>query len=167
MCTPSRLPEHCIEYVKVIQWDKENPFGAALDGDDPHHLLWVFEKAQQRASSYSISGLTFRLVQGVLKNIIPAVASTNAVIAAACTTEVFKMASSCYATFNNNIVFNCSDSIYTYIFEAERKTDCLGCTNVPRMVNIDDPNSMTLENLIALLCEKGEFQMKAPGKLLP
>lgn len=147
----------------MIQWDKENPFGAPLDGDDPHHLLWVFEKAQERASSYSISGLTFRLVQGVLKHIIPAVASTNAVIAAACTTEVFKMASSCYATLNNNIVFNDLDSIYTYIFEAERKTDCLGCTNVPRIVNIDDPNGMTLENLIALLCESTEFQMKAPG----
>ncbi len=22
-----RLPEHCIEYVKVLQWPKEKPFG--------------------------------------------------------------------------------------------------------------------------------------------
>lgn len=83
-----RLPEHCIEYVKVIQWEKENPFGASLDGDDPQHLSWVYEKAQDRANQFHITGLSYRLVQGVLKNIIPAVASTNAVIASVCATEV-------------------------------------------------------------------------------
>lgn len=83
-----RLPEHCIEYVKIIQWDKENPFGCALDGDDPTHVTWVYEKAQERARNFDITGLSYRLVQGVLKNIIPAVASTNAVIAASCVTEV-------------------------------------------------------------------------------
>lgn len=160
-----RLPEHCVEYVKVIQWDKAAPFGAgvALDGDDPQHVLWVFERAQERATEFNISGLNYRLAQGVLKNIIPAVASTNAVIAAACTTEVFKMASSCFATICNNLVFNDGDSIYTYIFEAERKTDCLGCSNVPRTVQVDDPNGWTLETLIAHLCESQEFQMKEPG----
>jgi NEDD8-activating enzyme E1 len=73
-----RLPEHCIEYVKIIQWDKENPFKCALDGDDPEHVSWVFEKAQERANQFNITGLSYRLVQGVLKHIIPAVSSTNA-----------------------------------------------------------------------------------------
>lgn len=73
-----RLPEHCIEYVKIIQWDKENPFKCALDGDDPEHVTWVFEKAQERANNFNITGLCYRLVQGVLKHIIPAVSSTNA-----------------------------------------------------------------------------------------
>jgi ubiquitin-activating enzyme E1 C len=30
MCTIAstpRLPEHCIEYVKVLQWPEEKPFG--------------------------------------------------------------------------------------------------------------------------------------------
>ena len=85
-----RLPEHCIEFVKIIQWEKENPFGVCLDGDDPHHVSWVYDKSQERAALYNITGLSYRLVQGVLKNIIPAVASTNAVIAAACTTEVYR-----------------------------------------------------------------------------
>lgn len=85
-----RLPEHCIEYVKVLQWSKENPWGntTPLDGDDPHHVAWVMEKAQERAMKHGISGVSYRLTQGVLKNIIPAVASTNAAIAAACATEV-------------------------------------------------------------------------------
>lgn len=92
-----RLPEHCIEYVKVIQWEKENPFSVSLDGDDPQHLSWVYEKAQDRANHFHITGLTYRLVQGVLKNIIPAVASTNAVIASVCATEVKFAISSSYS----------------------------------------------------------------------
>lgn len=84
------MPEHCIEYVKVLQWSKENPWGSStiLDGDDPQHVAWVYEKAQERAMKYGITSVTYRLTQGVLKNIIPAVASTNAAIAAICATEV-------------------------------------------------------------------------------
>lgn len=157
------MPEHCIEYVKIIQWDKENPFKEPLDGDDPSHVSWVYDKAQERANSFNITGLSYRLVQGVLKNIIPAVASTNAVIAAACATEVFKLATSLYENFNNNMVFNDVDGIYTYIYEYERKSDCLGCSNVPRTIPVDDPNGMTLENLIQFLKDSPEFQMKGPG----
>lgn len=83
-----RLPEHCVEYVKVVVWPKENPFGVPLDGDDPQHIGWVYERSAERANQFNISGVTYRLVQGVVKNIIPAVASTNAVIAAVCATEV-------------------------------------------------------------------------------
>jgi NEDD8-activating enzyme E1 len=159
-----RLPEHCIEFVKLIQWDKENPFGElALDGDDPEHVTWVYEKAQERANTFNITGLSYRLVQGVLKNIIPAVASTNAVIAATCATEVFKIATSCYEPLNNYMVFNDLDGIYTYTYEAEKKSDCLACSQVPRVVNIINPNTMTLQDLIQLLCESAEFQMKSPG----
>lgn len=39
MCTIAhtpRLPEHCVEYVKVILWEKENPFdGGSLIPDLP------------------------------------------------------------------------------------------------------------------------------------
>lgn len=84
------MQEHCIEYVKVIQWAKENPWDSAtqLDGDDPQHVAWVCEKAQERVMKHGITSVTYRLTQGVLKNIIPAVASTNAAIAATCVTEV-------------------------------------------------------------------------------
>ncbi|KFB44439.1 hypothetical protein ZHAS_00012224 [Anopheles sinensis] len=160
-----RMPEHCIEYVKIIQWPKETPFGSevALDGDDPQHVTWVYEKAQERADSFNITGLSYRLVQGVLKNIIPAVASTNAVIAASCATEVFKIASSCCEPLNNYMVFNDVDGIYTYTYEAEKRSDCLACSQVPRSVEITDPNTMTLQDLIQHLCDNPEFQMKSPG----
>lgn len=55
-----RLPEHCIEFVKIMQWDKENPFNVSLDADDPQHVSWVYEKAQERANTYNITGLSYR-----------------------------------------------------------------------------------------------------------
>lgn len=157
-----RLPEHCIEYVKVMQWPKENPFECVIDGDDPQHINWIYEKAAERAAQFSIQGLTYRLVQGVVKNIIPAVASTNAVIAASCTTEVFKLATSCCASLNNYMVLNDLDGIYTYTYEAEKKDDCLACSQVPREIEIKNSN-LKLKNLIELLCERSDLQMKNPG----
>ncbi|TPP62550.1 UBA3 [Fasciola gigantica] len=84
-----RLPEHCVEYVRILLWPKEQPFGAnvTIDGDCPEHIQWIYEQSLKRAHEYGITGITLRLVQGVVKRIIPAVASTNAVIAAACATE--------------------------------------------------------------------------------
>lgn len=81
-----------------------------IDGDDPSHIKWIYQKSIARADDYSIPGVTYRLTQGqatqslernvnsrfvlgVIKRIIPAVASTNAIIAAACATEVLKIAS--------------------------------------------------------------------------
>ena len=103
-----RLPEHCIEYSRILLWPKEKPFGdeVNIDGDDPQHISWIFEKAKERAEQYGIQGVTYRLTQGVVKRIIPAVASTNAVIAAACTTEVFKVVTSCCNPLSNYMVFN-------------------------------------------------------------
>ena len=51
-----RLPEHCIEYVKILLWSKENPFtnpgeeSVPIDGDDPQHITWIYEKALERAN---------------------------------------------------------------------------------------------------------------------
>lgn len=147
----------------MIQWEKENPFDAELDGDDPQHVSWVYEKAQERANSFNITGLSYRLVQGVLKHIIPAVASTNAIVAASCVTEVFKLVTSCYECYNNSFLFNDVDGIYTYIFEAEKKNYCLNCSNVAKIVEFDSPENVTLQNLIDHLCENVQLQMKSPG----
>ncbi|XP_043273230.1 NEDD8-activating enzyme E1 catalytic subunit [Venturia canescens] len=157
-----RLPEHCIEYVKVIQWPKENPFECVIDGDDPQHINWIYEKSIERATQFGIRGLTYRLVQGVVKNIIPAVASTNAAIAATCTTEVFKLATSCTLSLNNYMVLNNLDGIYSYTYEAERKSDCLACSQEPREIQIRD-ETVKLKDLIELMCARPDLQMKNPG----
>ncbi|KAI5095872.1 NEDD8-activating enzyme E1 catalytic subunit [Silurus meridionalis] len=166
MCTIAsmpRLPEHCIEYVRILQWPKEKPFGdsVGLDGDNPEHIQWVFQKSLERAAEFSITGVTYRLTQGVVKRIIPAVASTNAVIAAICTTEIFKIATSAYVPLNNYLVFNDACGLYTYTFEAERKEDCSACSQVPQKLQF--PPYAKLQEVLEYLTENASLQMKSPA----
>ncbi|XP_066913561.1 NEDD8-activating enzyme E1 catalytic subunit-like [Clytia hemisphaerica] len=156
-----RLPEHCIEYIKIVVWPKEFPFGGGvnIDGDNPDHIAWICQRASERAQQYGIEGVNYRLTQGVIKNIIPAVASTNAVIAAMCVTEVFKAITCCYKTMENYTVFNDSQGVYTYTFEAEKKEDCPVCSRKPieRKVEFTSTLGEVIEQL------KNEFELKNPG----
>ncbi|XP_067684861.1 NEDD8-activating enzyme E1 catalytic subunit-like [Haliotis asinina] len=158
-----RLPEHCIEYVRILLWPKEQPFGegVGIDGDDPKHINWILEKSQDRANEYKILGVTYRLTQGVVKRIIPAVASTNAVVAAACATEVFKVATSCSHPLNNYMNFNDTEGVYTYTFEAQKRDDCMGCSQIPQALSFSENDK--LQDVITHLIESNTYQMKSPG----
>ncbi len=96
-----------------------------------------------------------------MKRIIPAVASTNAVIAAACATEVFKLATSCCVLMENYMVFSDTEGIYTYTYKAEKKDNCIACSR--STTTIDFPEQVTLQQVIDHLKESAEFQMKNPG----
>ena len=111
---------------------------------------------------FGIRGVTYRLTQGVVKRIIPAVASTNAVIAAACAMEVFKLASSCCANhLQNYMVFNDSCGIYTYAYEPEKKEDCLACSQTVKDIQIS--GDAKLQEFIDMLVQEASYQMKNPG----
>lgn len=125
-----RLPEHTIEYAKVIQWEKEKPFGdgVKLDPDEPNHLKWIHDQAVARAKLFKIEPPSFRFTQGVVRRTIAAVSSTNACIAATCVTEAFKLITSTARPMNNYQNLNLSSGVYTHVFEAEKRDDCLVCS---------------------------------------
>lgn len=56
------------------------------------------------------------------------------------------------------------DGVYTYTYEAERKEDCLACSQVQTVCfDIKDPSKYKLQDLIELLCNRADLQMKNPG----
>lgn len=83
---------------------------------------------------------------GVVKNIIPAVASTNAIVAAVCVNEAVKILTYCSQTLNTYFMYNGGQGIYSHTFVAERKSDCLvSSTPVLRRTL---PRTATLKDLL-------------------
>ena len=163
LATIPRQPEHCIEWAHIIAWEQEKPF-PKLDNDDPEHITWLCKKALGRAAEFNITGVTYSLTQGVVKNIIPAIASTNAIIAASCCNEAFKIATSTNPSLgpeDNYMMYSGNDSIYTYTFKHEKKPDCPVCGNLARDLEVDP--TLTLDEFIQSLAVRPEAQLKKPS----
>ncbi|XP_040995746.1 NEDD8-activating enzyme E1 catalytic subunit [Juglans microcarpa x Juglans regia] len=152
LCTLAETPRtaaHCIEYAHLIKWDEVHS-GKAFDPDDPEHMKWVYNEAVKRAELFGIPGVTYSLTQGVVKNIIPAIASTNAIISAACALETLKLASGCSKTLSNYLTYNGAEGLHTKVTEFVRDKDCLVCG--PGVL-IELETSITLQKFIGLLEE--------------
>ena len=98
--------------------------------------------------------MTYSMTQGVVKNIIPAIASTNAIIAASCCNEAFKIITGSNPYLNNYMMYSGDEGIYTYTFEHERKDDCPVCGNLAKPIEVDA--SWTLQTFIDNLGELAE-----------
>eukprot|EP00727_Mastigamoeba_balamuthi_P008973 m51a1_g4699 putative ubiquitin-activating enzyme e1c (433) ;mRNA; r:225940-228536 len=161
-----RLPEHCVEWASEIAWkspDYPKPFapGTKLDADNAEHMRWVCETAQARAADKGIAGVTLRLAMGVVKNIVPAIAATNALVAAACANEAFKYVTSASQGLDNYMMYNGASGAYTYTFVYERKGTCLAC-GVPSATYTVRAGA-TLEELMQQLAADPHFQFQAPS----
>ncbi|KAF9075176.1 hypothetical protein BDP27DRAFT_1380808 [Rhodocollybia butyracea] len=159
-----RLPEHCIEWASVLEWPRV--YGdKKMDTDNPDDITWLYTIAAARAKEFKIEGVTWSLTQGVVKNIIPAIASTNAIIAASCCNEAFKIATSSAAYLNNYFMLIGTEGIYSYTFEHEKKKNCPVCGG--DAVSLAVKPDMTLEELIEMLTERQDIQIKNPSLSTP
>lgn len=163
LATIPRQPAHCIEWAHIIAWPEQRP-NETPDTDDPEHISWLYTTALSRAREFNIPGVTYAMTQGVVKNIIPAIASTNAIVAAACTNEAFKLLTSSVPYLDNYMLYtgdSDTSGLYTFTFAAEKKDDCPVCGTLPQTITIDE--DMTLEGFIAHLAERAEAQIKKPS----
>ncbi|KAF8509581.1 hypothetical protein JB92DRAFT_2945814 [Gautieria morchelliformis] len=159
-----RLPEHCIEWASVLEWPRVHK-DEKMDTDNPEHIGWLYSVAAARAKEFNIEGVTWTLTQGVVKNIIPAIASTNAIIAASCCNEAFKIATSSAPYLDNYFMFIGTDGVYSYTFQHEKRADCPVCGQETH--DMDISKEWTLERLIETLVERQDFQIKKPSLSTP
>ena len=162
LCTIAETPRnaaHCVLYAHLVEAPKalaENQ----RDTDDPQYQNWVFECAKARASLYSIPGVTLMQTQGVIKNIIPAIASTNAIVAAGCANEVFKIVTNCSTYLDNNLMYMGSQGTYAPTFKYDKSSQCIVCgTGIALTVK----SSTTLARLIETLAQDDRLQLKSPS----
>ncbi|KAG7384274.1 NEDD8-activating protein uba3 [Phytophthora pseudosyringae] len=163
MCTIAetpRQPAHCVAYAFIVLWPREFP-DKKLDKDSPEHMQWVFQAARERAEQFGIAGVTYSLTLGVVKNIIPAVASTNAVVSAMCVSEALKAMSYCSRLMNNYHMHMGATGCYSHTFQYDRKADCVVCSSQQKTLRVD-PDATTLQTLIDQLCGD-DFRLLKPS----
>ena len=165
ICTISntpRTPEHCIAYAYMVQWDECFP-GKSINKDSPEDMKWIYEKALERAQTFGIEGVTYFRTMGVVKSIIPAIASTNAIISAAATLEVLKLVTFCGQTLNSWYAYtgDGEQGVYTNTYEHAKKDNCIVCSIETREMCV--PSTMTLSELRQKICEDPEYQLKDPS----
>ncbi len=121
-----RIPEHCIEYSYVIEWKKfhEKP----VDKDNVDDVNWIYENALERAKKFNIEGVTYNLTLGVIKNVIPAIASTNSLIAASTTMEALKLLTGCSTPLNNYLMYMGHEGLYSSHTQYEKDPECNICS---------------------------------------
>ncbi|CAA7388718.1 unnamed protein product [Spirodela intermedia] len=162
LCTLAETPRtaaHCIEYAHLIKWDEVHR-GKTFDADNPEHMQWIYSEALKRAELFGITGVTYSLTQGVVKNIIPAIASTNAIVSAACALEALKIATGCSKTLSNYLTYNGLEGLHTKVTEFVRDQSCLVC-GPGTLIELDI--LVTLSELIELLGEHPKLQLSKPS----
>ena len=130
-----RLPEHCIQYALVIEWEKHN--NRAIDKDSPEDMQWICTKAQERAAQYGIEGVDYKKTMGVVKNIIPAVASTNALISAACVNECLKLLTGINKRMDNYMQYMGQTRLSVSCLPYQKRPDCLVCARTCQTLTVN------------------------------
>jgi NEDD8-activating enzyme E1 len=95
------------------------------------------------------------------QNIIPAVASTNAIIAAACVNEAIKYLTYCSQNLNSYMMYMGSDGVHSHTFAYEQKEDCPVCTSTVRKVQVS--TTMSLNEFIQQHLKDSSLRLSSPS----
>lgn len=126
------------------------------------HLLSP-SRAQERAQRYGIEGVTYFKTMGVVKNIIPAVASTNAIISAVCVNEALKLLTFGSQTVNNYYLYMGTEGLYTPTFVYDRSDKCVVCSDEAATRTMTVAPAVTLQGFMDLLGAAPSLQLKKPS----
>ncbi len=174
LCTVAATPRnaaHCIQFAGLIAWDKEAPFKdekgqiPKYDTDNPDHMNWLYERALARAKEFNIDGVTLKKTQGVIKNIIPAIASTNALAAAAAVNEALKLATDAAPYLKNCLMYNGEEGAFVSTQEYFKNPNCVVCGKPNVQMTV--PSSLTLQGVFDLLADHKNYQLKQLGATGP
>jgi len=174
-----RKPEHCILYAGLVafpakqkgteqeKWgppfmsEKGTPL-AKWDSDNPEQMKWLWEVAVAHAKKFEleVKEVTFKLTKTVLKNTMPAIASTNAVIAAIATHEAFKLCTGAAPALSNYCRWNGKRGIFTGNQKFEKNEKCTVCGKATYTFPFS--GDKTLEQFFETLKEDNRFQFQAP-----
>eukprot|EP00397_Hematodinium_sp_SG-2012_P055213 GEMP01067204.1.p1 GENE.GEMP01067204.1~~GEMP01067204.1.p1 ORF type:complete len:359 (-),score=86.54 GEMP01067204.1:104-1180(-) len=132
-----------------------------LDADRREDMQWLFEVALKRSQSFGIEGVTYALTMGVVKRIIPAVASTNALISAQLVQEALKISTYCGPVMDNYIMYMGHDGVYSHTFSYEKNPACMVCGGGALAITVQ--RTLTLQQLMGRLAQHPQYQLKRPS----
>ena len=139
MCTIAenpRVPEHCIEYAFTIEWKKH--FNKPVDKDSIEDIEWIYKTALERAKKYNIEGVTYNLTLGVIKNVIPAIASTNSIIAAETVMEAIKIFTGFSKRLDNYFMYMGHEGLYSSTMQMDKLDNCKTCSKRVQVIKVEE-----------------------------
>lgn len=154
MCTLAntpRIPEHCIMYIMQLEWGLAFP-DKKYDSDSAEDMQWICKKAQERAEKFNIKGVNFKLTMGVVKNIVPIVASTNSIIAAVEVHECMKIFTYCAKVMDGTMRNTSGEGLYNRVEKTGKSQGCQVCGKSHSYIEIS--KEITLQEMINQICAK-------------
>lgn len=181
-----RKPEHCVLYAGLIAFDEKQkcvrkseeceelkwgpPFlgqnGKPLekwDSDEPEQMKWLWQVAQAHARNFDLDDkeVTFKLTKNVLKNTIPAIASTNAVVAAISAHEAFKLVTGAAPVMDNYVRWNGKKGIFSNSQKFVKNEMCAACGKAVYRHSVS--GETTLEEFFEEIKKDSRFQFLSPA----
>ena len=153
-----RRPEHCVGWALMVAWPAAFP-ARACDRDSKADMEWLVARAQERAGEFGIEGVTFAFALGVAKNIIPAIAATNGLTAAACALEALKLLTGVARTMDNTLECFADAGQNFNVARNQKRDDCPACGPGVPVYRVACGPRATLGELVAKLKEEPKIQV--------